>query len=182
MVRRLQPDEMTGTTLTSTSARDLMLAAMEANATDLLSYFRRRVTNPEDAADLLGETALTAWRRIEKLPADPEKARMWLFVTARHTAANFGRRTVHRFELSDSLRTLLRTQANRDPSESTGTALDVRRAVQRLAPRQREIVMLIHWDGFTVAETAEILQTSPSTVRARYGRASEQLRTELGAD
>lgn len=43
-----------------------------------LAYFERRIDGP-DAADLLSETMLTAWRRIDDLPQDDVEARMWLF-------------------------------------------------------------------------------------------------------
>ena len=46
--------------------------ALRRESPDLLRYFRRRVTEPEDAADLLAETGLTAWRRVRDLPADDE--------------------------------------------------------------------------------------------------------------
>ena len=39
--------------------------------------------------------------------------------------------------------------------------------------------MLIHWDGFSVAEAAEILGLNASTARGRYAAAREQLRQAL---
>ncbi|MBB2959045.1 sigma-70 family RNA polymerase sigma factor [Pseudoclavibacter helvolus] len=51
-------------------------ALHDANAADLLSYFGRRVSIPADAADLLSETFVVAWRRIDHMPSDPEQARM----------------------------------------------------------------------------------------------------------
>lgn len=61
------------------------------NAADLLSYFGRRVRIPADAADLLSETFVVAWRRGDRMPADPEQARMWLFGVARRVLANAAR-------------------------------------------------------------------------------------------
>jgi RNA polymerase sigma-70 factor (ECF subfamily) len=59
-----------------------------ANASDLLSYFERRVSPVADAADLLSATYLVAWRKVDSIPTDPEQARMWLFGVARRTLAN----------------------------------------------------------------------------------------------
>ena len=39
--------------------------------------------------------------------------------------------------------------------------------------------MLIHWDGFTIVEAAEILGLNPSTARSRYAAARELLRDAL---
>ncbi|RII95476.1 sigma-70 family RNA polymerase sigma factor [Clavibacter michiganensis] len=151
-----------------------MNTAMTANAADLLSYFRRRVTDQEDAADLLGDTALTAWRRIDSLPEGPEAARMWLFVTARHTLANFERRSVTRTDLTARLGILLRSDS-RDDTARSDLRLDLQHAIAALAPKHRELITLVHWDGFTVTEAAKITRTSTSTARSRYAKARELL-------
>jgi RNA polymerase sigma-70 factor (ECF subfamily) len=57
----------------------------------------------------------------------------------------------------------------------------VRDAVLRLHNAQRELVMLVHWDGFTLVEAAEILRLNPSTARSRYAAAREVLRQALTA-
>ncbi len=50
---------------------------------DLLAYALRRSASPEDAADVLSETYLIAWRKLEKIPPG-EQARLWLFGVARN--------------------------------------------------------------------------------------------------
>ena len=52
-------------------------AALREASPDLLTYLQRRV-GVADAPDLLGETMVVAWRRVDELPEDPERARMWL--------------------------------------------------------------------------------------------------------
>lgn len=72
-------------------SRDAALTrVLEESATDLLAYLSRRA-GPDDAADLLGETMVIAWRRSPDLPDEPERARMWVFGIARGTLANHDR-------------------------------------------------------------------------------------------
>lgn len=55
----------------------------------------------------------------------------------------------------------------------------------RLHGAHRELIMLIHWDGMTVAQAAELLGLNPSTARTRYATARSALRealTGVGAD
>src|SRR5580704_7606199 len=47
----------------------------------VLGYVLRRTGNPDDAADVIAETFLTAWRRLEEIPRDPQ-ARLWLYGVA----------------------------------------------------------------------------------------------------
>ena len=51
----------------------------------VLAYALRRVGDPEDAADVVAETFLVAWRRID---AVPDHELPWLFGVARKVIAN----------------------------------------------------------------------------------------------
>jgi RNA polymerase sigma-70 factor (ECF subfamily) len=143
-----------------------------------LAYFERRVQH-EDAADLLGETCLQAWRRVDAIPDEsPERRRMWLFTIATHVLANHRRATGRRLALADRLR----ERVARDGAPSVSDSIDtfvVRDAVARLSADQRDLVMLVHWDGFTIAEAAELLDVNPSTARGRYSTARVSLRDAL---
>ncbi len=151
-------------------------AALREASADLLAYFVRRVASREDAADLYGETMLTAWKKIDRMPDEPERKRMWLFVIAAHTLSNHRRASQRRLDLTDRLRDLL--ARDETASDSQGTYA-VRDAVLRLHDAQRELVMLIHWDGFTIVDAAEILGLNPSTARSRYAAARTTLREAL---
>ena len=152
-------------------------AALRETSSDLLAYLERRVRSREDAADLLGETMLQAWRRIDAFPADsPERQRMWLFTIAANVLANQNRSRRRRLALADRLRTHVGSVS---PTPDVAETIAVRDAVLRLHDAQRELVMLIHWDGFTILEAAELLGVNPSTARSRYAAARTVLREAL---
>lgn len=159
------------------STREAQLeAAYQANAADLLTYFGRRARVPADAADLLSETFVVAWRRGDRMPAEPEQARMWLFGVARRVLANAARHAARQSKLTDQLRAHLESL----PTEHVDTeTLDIRAALDALPDDQTELVRLVLWDGFTVPEAATILGISESTARGRYQRARERLRELL---
>lgn len=161
----------------SPEARAAVRTALRDTSGDLLRYLERRVPVREDAADLLGETMLQAWRRAEACPVDdPARQRMWLFTIAAHVLANHRRSTRRRTALTDRLRGhLASAPTTPDHAEAAG----VRDAVLRLRDAHRELVMLVHWDGFTLLEAAELLDLNPSTARSRYAAAREALREAL---
>lgn len=150
-------------------------ASLTTHSEDLLRYFRRRVPDC-DAPDLLAETLTVAWRRIRLLPSEPIAARMWLFGIAHHVLANHARGERRRLRLADRLRDMLGT-APAVPASDTG--IEVRDAVERLQPMLRELIRLVHWDGFTLVQAAEIMQVPASTARTRYQHAKRELRTAL---
>jgi RNA polymerase sigma-70 factor (ECF subfamily) len=154
-----------------------MRAAVEHNADDLLAYFSRRASPIEDAADLLGETMVVVWRRIADLPADETKARMWMFGVARRVLSNYRRGRLRQSELAVRLRDDLRVQHGAIPF--FGEAPDVWTAVDRLPEAQRELVLLVHGDGFTVTEAARLMGVPASTTRSRYAAALRTLELAL---
>jgi RNA polymerase sigma-70 factor (ECF subfamily) len=157
---------------------DDLRIALDASSVDLLGYFERRTPSREDAADLLAETMLQAWRRVGDLPDDTERQRMWLFVIGRNVLANHRRSTRRRRDLTEKLRGHLGGAGAVGVPDEEVTA--VRDAVRRLPGDQRELVMLVHWDGFTVAAAAELLGVNASTARGRYAAARAALREALG--
>ncbi|GAA3647697.1 RNA polymerase sigma factor [Microbacterium marinilacus] len=148
--------------------------AVEASADDLLAYLQRRV-GPDDAPDLLGETMVVAWRRVGELPGDAERARMWLFGVARGTLLNHARGERRRWALADRIR----QHAADGAAPAADEGAEVRDAIERLDADLAELVRLVHWDGFSLGEAAEILGIPASTARGRYARAKQQLRATL---
>jgi len=168
------------------ATRAAVRAAIERNSDDLLAYFERRVEIKADAADLLSETMLQAWRRADALPAeDHVEQRMWLYAVARNVLSNHRRTSSRRAALVDRLHQRLGTASFRDSATSDpADAVAVRDAINRLPPQQRELILLVHWDGFTIAHAARLTDVNASTARGRYAaaRAALKLLLDDGAD
>lgn len=155
-----------------------LIAVFDANASDLLAYLSRRV-GPDDAADLLSETMVVAWRRVRRLPDDPERARMWLFGVARGTLLNHARGERRRWALADRIRSHADATLSADPADAGS---EVRDAISRLEPDLAELVRLVHWDGFSLTDAAELLGVPASTARGRHQRAKAELRAALSVE
>jgi RNA polymerase sigma factor (sigma-70 family) len=149
-----------------------------ATERDLLAYVLRRVDRPEDAADVVAETFLVAWRRLDGVPPDDE-ARLWLYGVARRQLANQRRAHLRRSRLADRLRRELPVAlaAARGPEDHRVAA--VRAALARLEEEDREILRLTSWEGLTPSEIAAVLRVPAVTVRSRLHRARKRLRAEL---
>lgn len=148
----------------------------------LLAYFARRVQPREDAADLLADTFTVVWRRAGDLPAGEEASRMWVYGIARRVLSTHRRGKGWRDALTEQLRSELATAGTSNgggPPEPSPQAEHAAELVRRLPTPDREILMLLHWDGFTLAEIAQLLGLPAGTVRSRYARARAALKTEL---
>lgn len=154
-------------------------ALIRANASDLLAYLERRIDPRVDAADVLSETFIIAWKKAGKAPSDEIGGRMWLFTIARNTLLNARRTTRRRLAATDRLRRELEhSPAGTDGFDVTA----VRDAVKQLPADLRELIELVHWEGFSLVEAAQVTGIAASTARSRYASAKRRLRTALVAE
>ena len=143
----------------------------------LLGFALRRGAAPEDAADLVSDVFLTAWRRIADVPAG-EEARLWLYGVARHALANQRRGARRRTRLGEALREHVRTLPV-PPPEPADPALHA--ALAGLPELDRSLLALIAWEGLTPTQAATVLGLRPATARVRLHRARTRLRAALAA-
>ena len=140
---------------------------------DIVAYCGWRAGSTADAQDAAAEVFLTAWRRLDELP-DGDKARVWLYATARRTIANQRRSNRRRVALEQRL--ALEATAAAPPQATEESSL-VHEALSRLAPRDREVLLLSEWEGLSPAQIASVLGCLTVTARGRLHRARLRFRT-----
>jgi RNA polymerase sigma-70 factor (ECF subfamily) len=139
-----------------------------ANYHVVLGYALRRTASRDDAEDVVADTFLAAWRRLERVPVGPE-ARLWLYGVARKALAN-QRRGAFRWER-------LSRRAHAELALSPPTSLAdqegdrVAAAFARLSDGERELLALVAWEGLDPGEIAAVLGCSRNAARIRLHRA-----------
>lgn len=152
-------------------------ALFDANHRAILAYALRRTASAQDAADLLGDVVLVAWRRIDDVP-EGDAARLWLYGVARNALANHRRGGRRRDHLTERLASAIEPVVA-DPSEAVADRLWVRAALAELGDDDREVLTLAVWEGLAPREIAVVLDLPAATVRTRLHRARARMRTEL---
>jgi RNA polymerase sigma-70 factor (ECF subfamily) len=155
--------------------------AFRREARVLLGFFIKRDVPAEDAADLVSETFLAAWKSTRTHTVPPDQLRAWLFGIARKTLSRYRRGGSRRSALSERLRTTLLVDVTRHGDDEADRDLNehVRYLIGCLPRIDQEIVRLVYWDGLTQEEVAVVLGKSAASVRARLSRARKVLRDQL---
>ena len=150
-----------------------------AHRAQILGYALRRTADPQDAADILAETFLIAWRRLDTVPRDAE-ARLWLYGVARRVLANHHRGARRRSALNLDLAGRLRSDlaAHHVPADP-GELAPVGEAFRELPEGDRELLSLVGWEGLDNGEIATVLGCSRNAVRVRLHRARRRFAREL---
>jgi RNA polymerase sigma-70 factor (ECF subfamily) len=134
----------------------------------LLGYLTRRAP-AEDAADLLADVYLVAWRRRADLPPGEER-RLWLFGVARRLVADHHRSAGARAGAEGAVVPVEPRAGEDDPR---GDA--VRAALETLSELDRELVTLTTWEGLSPAEAGRVVGVTAGTARVRLHRARARL-------
>lgn len=135
---------------------------------DVRRYALRRL-GPDSADDVAAETFSVAWRRFDRMPR--EEPLPWLYGVARN---------ITRARMREMRREGRLTALDTDPGtpDPTGTVVDRESAllvIGRLSDTDRELVMLLAWEGLEIQEAARALGCSTPTARVRLYRARKRI-------
>ncbi len=155
-------------------------AVVEHSAADLTRWHREllryvhRLTGDPDLSEDLAQEAL-----LRLLRADPDRpmqnARAWLY----RVATNLVRDHARRAEMMRRRQVPIDTDAPQTPEQALERAesvAQVRAALERLSPRDREVLVLRE-SGFKHREIADIVHVKVESVSVVIGRALQRFRS-----
>lgn len=151
---------------------DRLESLFRVHAPAVVRYARRRVL-PAEVDEVVAETFVVAWRRIDDVP---EPALAWLLGVARGVSANVTRSARRRDALADRL-----TAPGEDLDAELDSALSARveAALDLLRPDDRDLLTLLAWDGLTNEQAAQALGIPRGTLAVRLHRARRRMRALL---
>ena len=162
---------------------------MDRHALAVFRFLCRMLGNQDDANDLAQDTFVRVYRARASYKPE-QKFSTWLFTIAGNLARNqFRWRSRHPNvsldaesestdqSLGDTLQSGIATPHQATVAAERSKA--VRAAVQALPDDLREAIVLCEWDDMSLAEAADVLQTTPKAVESRLYRARQLLREKL---
>jgi RNA polymerase sigma-70 factor (ECF subfamily) len=154
-------------------------AIVESTCDRLFAFLCFQIGDREEARDVLQETYLQAFRRLETYRAEAP-LEVWLRAIALGRARDWKRVILRRLKRTTAL---TESSALVDPDlqnvrfEAEHEAL--RRALDALTHHQRAALLLREWEGRSFGEIAELLGCRESTARVHHTRARERMRAAL---
>jgi RNA polymerase sigma factor (sigma-70 family) len=144
------------------------------HANDIHAYAAWRV-GPHDAPDVVGEVFLIVWRRLGVIRAGEERG--WLFGVARKVVLSRLRQGAATVALVEQV--VIHAPADSEPdgfADHIALSDQVRRTLNVLSDRDREVLVAATWFDLTPAEAAQALGVTRPTYLVRLHRARHRFR------
>ena len=147
---------------------------VDAHADGLYRFMLKQVRDVEKARDLVQEAFTKMWLKVEEI--DPSKAKSYLFSTGYHTMIDQIRREKKQgnFEEVDA-RKLSHNRQYSDLNEILHEALNT------LPEKQKSVILLRDYEGYSYQEIGEITEMSESQVKVYIFRARKALKNYIGS-
>lgn len=133
--------------------------------------------DPDSADDVVAETFLVAWRRLDEVP---QEALPWLIGVARNVRLNLVRSQRRQTNVVEALgRAIPSMSPAGDELLVRGLPEPIAAALAALSPLDREVLLLHAWEELERGEIAVTLQCSKANVSVRLHRAKRRFERAL---
>ena len=156
-------------------------SAITMACSDRLFSIARLILRHDDRAfDAVQDALLQAWLDLRGL-RDPDRFDAWVYrllVRACYrSAGEQRRREVREIALDAHAR-----MGTPDTQRRVSLEDQISRGFDRLSREQRAVIVLHHYAGLTLAESAQVLQIPLGTMQSRLSRALQAMRAAIEAD
>jgi RNA polymerase sigma-70 factor, ECF subfamily len=137
---------------------------------------RYLMRNAQDAEDVVQDACLRALKYFEGFRGEATSARAWLLTIVRNTA-----HTWHKRHRPDALTTEFDETEHSDAvaDDHVDAKETLGRALERLAPEFREVIVLRELQGLSYKEISDVAGVPVGTVMSRLSRARARLQDAL---
>lgn len=144
----------------------------------IYKFIRLKVSETEQAEDLLQEVFVKAWQGSKKLKVADLNFSAWLYRVASNTV-NDHYRKVYRRPQTVELDPAFNVAGKDDTEKLTEDGFEteaVRKVLNDLPDNFKQVIELRYFQDFSVEETAKVLNKSSITVRVLQHRATKKLK------
>jgi RNA polymerase sigma-70 factor (ECF subfamily) len=148
---------------------------------DVYRFVYYRLNDEQVAEDISSDVFVRLIEAIEKRRGPRTNLKGWLLATASHAVADYLRHAYRRPTETLSERMPDRAAASlNDEVDRREVVASVRQAYERLTPEQQNVLALRFGDGYSLDETAAVMQKNVNAVKALQFRALAALQRLIG--
>lgn len=140
-------------------------------------YITARVSNPQDAEDLISEVFLKVYRQLDRFDEDRARVSTWVYAITRNAVIDYYRTRRVYSEVPQTLA----ADGNMEEDLCRANTLEaLATALEALDERCRDIIILRYYRGMTLRDIAQRMGLSYSYIKALHSSALVSLKRKLG--
>jgi len=174
-------DEDSGLVIQARSDRAAFVQLYRRHYDVIFRYCAHRLFNRAVAEDVTSEVFLKMVENFHCFKGTEAQFRNWLYRIATNAVNHHLRRMTRRKSLLRAARERANSQAA-DCGQSPEKLALLKDALLALKPRYQTIITLRFFENLKLTEIAEVLGSSPGTVRSQWARALAKLRKQLAVE
>ena len=148
---------------------------------DIINIAFGYVGNYEDAKDISQEILVKLYTKIKSFRHN-SKISTWIYRITINTCIDFLRQKKRISSFEEERKTLNNREDNnaKERIEKENIQEQIRRCIEKLSLRQKNVIILKHFEGLKINQISKILGCSQSSVKTHLLRAIKTLRKEIG--
>lgn len=140
-------------------------------------YIFGKVNHYHNAEDLCSVVFLKVFQKIDDYDGSKASVSTWIYTITRNTVIDYYRTRKDLCELPETL-----AFCDMDPDCCTNENLEMLTfALERLEARQRHLIILCYYNGYTLKQIAEKMEMSYSNIKIIHSKALKELRRYMEA-
>ena len=147
---------------------------------EVFRYVRYRLGDEQAAEDIASDVFVRLLEASQKGRGPQTNLRAWLLGTASHILTDHMRRSYRRPTESITENTLDPLAVPADEVDRRARDHTVRSAIQQLTPEQQHVLTLRFGEGYSLEETAAVMNKNVNAIKALQFRALNSLQREIG--
>ena len=147
---------------------------------DLFRIAKTRLDNIEDVNDAIQETMIIAYKSMKTLK-NPQFFKTWIIKILINECNKIYEKKNRKNILLDKILKFKSTpNETYTDTSSIDTKVDVNNLLESLNYEEKICIILFYNNNYSINEIAEILDTSPNTIKSRITRAKKKLKNKGG--
>ena len=140
------------------------------------AYVRGKVGNVHDVEDLVSSVFLKVYKRIDDFNEAKASLSTWIYTITRNTVIDYYKTRKIHIEFSDEIVLEEKVEDTLETEEMLEALAD---ALEQLRERERDLIILHYYKGFTLKRIAELMGMSYINAKIIHAKALSMLRNNM---
>lgn len=136
-------------------------------------YIRGKIQNPQDVEDLVSTVFEKIYQQMNRFDEEKASISTWIYTITKNTVIDFYRNNKVHSELTENLNY---QETGFEEILKKETLDELAKALEKLNQRQRDLIILHYYSGYTLKTIADKMGMSYVNAKVIHGKALRQLK------